>query len=127
MEGSAVLGVVGGTVDEPRLAYLEALQPITNELLALSGPVKPTEVFRFAAPCAGRGCKHFDGQNCQLATRVTRSLPQVVERLPRCDLRPRCRWWKQEGKAACMRCPQIVTESYHLPEDYRSIADEDVG
>jgi len=23
-------------------------------------------VFRFAAPCAGNACKHFDGQDCGL-------------------------------------------------------------
>jgi len=76
MAGSVVLGVVGGTVDEPRVAYLAEPPPVTDELLALSGPVKPTEIFRFAAPCTGNACQHFDGSNCRLATRI----PRVVQR-----------------------------------------------
>lgn len=113
MEGSVVFGVVGGTAREPRLKYLSEPQPVTDELLELSKPVKPTEVFRFAAPCAGSGCKHFDGADCRLAKRTVDMQPAVVDKLPACRLRPRCRWWQQEGKSACMRCPMVVTEVRH--------------
>lgn len=123
MAGSVVFGVVSGTVEEPQLAYLTEPQPVSDELLALAGPVKPTEVFRFAAPCAGHACQHFDGANCLLATRIVQLLPTAVERLPPCRLRPRCRWWQQEGKAACMRCPQVVTENYKPSEKARQAAD----
>src|SRR4028118_563104 len=67
---SAVFGVVTGTMEEPRVTYLNQRQPVTDELMALSGSVTPTEVFRIAAPCAKTGCQHFDGANCGLATRV---------------------------------------------------------
>jgi len=50
---SFVFGVVNGTADEPRLRHLTEPQPVTLELLELAAPVRPTEVFRFAAPCAG--------------------------------------------------------------------------
>lgn len=122
-EGSVVFGVVGGTVDAPRVAHLAAPQPVTNEVLALAHPVKPTEVFRVAAPCAGTVCKHFDGTDCRLAKRIIHMLPPVVEVLPPCRIRPTCRWWQQEGKAACLRCPQIVTETYHPTEQVRRAAD----
>jgi len=122
MVGSVVLGVVGGTVNEPRVAYLSEPLPVTDELLALSSPVKPTEIFRFAAPCEGNACQHFDGSNCRLATRIVQLLPAVVEVLPPCRLRPNCRWWQQEGKAACVRCPQIVTQIYHPSEQQRQAA-----
>jgi hypothetical protein len=36
----------------------------------------------------------------------------VVDALPACAIRPACRWWQQEGKAACQRCPQVVTQAY---------------
>jgi len=123
MQGSVVLGVVGGTAEEPRLAYLKEPQPITEDLLALSAPVKPTEVFRFAAPCAGGGCLHFDGTSCRLATKTVQLLPAAVNRLPRCRLRPRCRWWRQEGRDACLRCPVVVTENYLPSEQQRQAAD----
>jgi len=123
MEGSVLFGVVGGTAEEPRLAYLTEPHPVTDELLALSGPVTPTEVFRFAAPCAENACQHFDGSTCRLAARTARLLPPVVEVLPPCRLRPTCRWWRQEGRAACVRCPQIVTDNYHPSADIERAAD----
>lgn len=123
MEGSVVFGVVGGTVEEPRLAHLVEPQPLTDELLALSGSVTPTEIFRFAAPCAGSACQHFDGSNCRLTTKIVQLLPEVAAGLPTCRLRPNCRWWQQEGKPACMRCPQIVSETYYPSEQLHQAAD----
>jgi hypothetical protein len=116
MADSVVFGLIGGTDEEPRLGYLVELRTVTDELLALTAPVKPTEVFRFAAPCAGNSCQHFDGSDCRLAKRIVQLLPAAEEMLPPCRLRPSCRWWQQEGKAACIRCPQIVTETYHPSE-----------
>jgi hypothetical protein len=123
MAGVIIFGIVVGTISEPRVAYLAEPQPVNDRVLALAGPVKPTEVFRLAAPCAGNGCQHFDGGQCRLAMRTATVLPVVAEKLPPCLIRPHCRWWEQEGKAACVRCPQVVTESYHLPEQFRRAAD----
>lgn len=123
MAGSVAFGVIEGTVQEPRLVHLTRALPVTDELLALSGPVAPTEVFRFAAPCAGDSCQHFDGKDCRLVTRIVQILPAATSDLPPCSLRPSCRWWQQEGKAACMRCPQIVTETYGPSEDFIRAAD----
>src|SRR5689334_14363132 len=88
MADSVIFGVVGGTSDEPRVGYLAQQQRADRELLALAAPLKPTEVFRTAAPCAERGCKHFDGANCRLAERIVQMLPAVVAGLPSCRLRP---------------------------------------
>lgn len=122
-DGSVVLGVLSGTTENPRLAYLKEPQPVTDELLKLAGPVEPTEVFRFSAPCVGGACKHFDGADCRLARRTVQMLPAVVERPPPCRLRPRCRWWRQEGKEACARCPVIVTTISNPTDDQRLWAD----
>ena len=116
MPHSAVFGVVLGSVEQPRVAYLDQPQPVTPELLALAGPVSPTEVFRFAAPCAGAACQHFDGTNCRLVTRIVERLPAAADRLPECAIRDACRWWHQEGREACLRCPLIATESQGLAE-----------
>jgi hypothetical protein len=117
-QGSQLIGVVGGTAQTPEVAYLPEPQPITEELLALAQPVKPTEVFRFAAPCACSGCGHYAAEQakCKLAEKVVRWAPVVVDKLPACSIRASCRWWQQEGKAACMRCPQVVTESFKSSE-----------
>lgn len=120
--GSMLFGIVGGTAAEPRLMHLAKPQPVSDEILALAGPVKPTEVFRFAAPCAGSACAHFESGRCRLAQQILDGLPAVVEQLPRCVLRPNCRWYQQEGREACLRCPQIVTEPYNATSELIQIA-----
>jgi hypothetical protein len=119
---SFVFGAIGGTVQEPRVTYLKQPLPITDDLIALSAPVTPTEVFRTAAPCMAKGCQHFDGTNCRLAMRIVEQLPPVAEELPPCSIRRDCRWWQQEGKAACMRCPQVITDNYNPSEQMRQAA-----
>lgn len=109
MPNGRLFGVVGGTVEEPRLQYLDRAAPVTREVLAMAGPVKPTEVFRMAAPCVESKCCHFDGHDCRLVTRIVQILPAVAESLPVCAIRRDCRWFEQEGKPACLRCPQVVT------------------
>jgi len=122
MEGSIILGVVGGSTEEPRLGYLSQPQPVTKKALLLAEGVKPTEIFRFAAPCAGTACVHFDGKDCRLASRIVKLVPTAVDEIPHCYMRPECRWWQQEGKAACLRCPVVVTENYQPSEELRSAA-----
>lgn len=109
MEDSRVLGVVGGTPEAPEVAYLNDFLPVTEEVLAMAGTVKPTQILRFAAPCQEKKCCHFDGKNCQLVTRIVQILPAVTDGLPACLIRASCRWFQQEGRDACYRCPQVVT------------------
>jgi len=119
---AVVFGVVGGTVAAPQVGYLTEPVPVSEDVLALSGSVEPTEVFRMASTCADRGCKHFDGSHCRLAMRIVEQLPPVVEALPACQIRPHCRWWQQEGKAACQRCPQVVTDNNYAFDRLRQVA-----
>lgn len=79
---SVIFGIAAGTVEEPRVAYLPEIQPVTAEILALAQPVTPTEVFRFAASCAEKECVHFDGKDCRLARRVAQGLAEVTDILP---------------------------------------------
>lgn len=123
MEGAFVFGVLGGTMEERRVGYLPQRVPLTEEVAALAGPVRPTEVFRIAAPCAGSGCLHFDGHDCRLATKLVQLMPSVSTALPACTVRPDCRWWKQEGKAACMVCPAIRTTAYAMSDEQRLASD----
>lgn len=127
-DGARLFAVVGGTPDRPETAYLDQAQPVTPELLELAGPVAPAEVFRFAAPCAGAACGHYDtGEHtCRLVAKTVRLAPVVFEKLPRCAIRPSCRWWQQEGVAACRRCPQVVTVNYAPSDAMRQAADPTV-
>ncbi len=121
-----VFGIVGGTATAPRIAYLKQPLPVTNELMAKAGSVTPAEIFRTAASCVESGCQHFDGKDCRLSMRIVEKLPVVVEELPPCSIRRNCRWWQQEGKAACMRCPQIVTDNYSSSEQLRQAAEPSI-
>ena len=117
-----VLGVVSRDADEPRLAYLDEPVAVTPEIVALAAPVAVSQVFRLSARCEEARCTHFDGTRCQLAVRIAQLLPEVVDSLPACSIRPECRWFRQEGRAACLRCPQIVTGNCEADERLRQVA-----
>jgi hypothetical protein len=119
---ASLIGVVVGGVDAPRLSYLRQPLPVLPEILALAQPADPREVYRAAAPCAETACQHFREGECTLAARVTEMLPAVVDTLPACSIRRDCRWFRQEGRAACERCPQIVTLLYQASAAQRAAA-----
>lgn len=122
MAGSRVLGVVSGSADAPRVAYLAEPVAVSPGLLGMAGSMPPTEVFRFSAYCEENKCTHFDGRDCQLATRIVQILPAVVDTLPACLIRAECRWYLQEGRPACFRCPQVVTQDAAPGDDMRTAA-----
>jgi hypothetical protein len=112
MPGAQLFGIVGGTEVEPRVEWLEKTVPVTPELLAKAAPVEPQRIFRVAVACQESRCVHFDGTDCKLAQRIVNLVPAATDRLPPCAIRASCRWFGQEGRAACLRCPVIVTHSY---------------
>jgi len=109
MEGARIIGVLSGEPDAPQVAYLERGVEVDLSVTDQLGELAPSEVFRFAAKCETSRCCHFDGSRCALAGRIVNQLPEVVDLLPRCQIRPTCRWFAEQGGAACRRCPQIVT------------------
>ena len=109
MKGAVVFAIIQGTTQEPRAAYLDRMVPLTPEVGVLASPLNEAEVFRMSAPCAANGCCHFGEGRCSLAGRLVQLVSPVVTAAPPCMLRPNCMWWLQEGVAACLRCPQVVT------------------
>lgn len=109
MEGARIIGVLSGEPNAPQVAYLERGVEIDLSVTTQLGELAATEVFRIAAKCETSRCCHFDGSRCALAGRIVNQLPEVVDMLPRCQIRPTCRWFAEQGGAACRRCPQIVT------------------
>jgi|tagenome__1003787_1003787.scaffolds.fasta_scaffold20825334_4 hypothetical protein len=106
--GAKVFGVqVKTSSGDTTVGYLPEAYPVTDQLLALAGPAAPTEALRIAAPCIK--CEHHDGNGCRLAGRVATMLDPAVGTLPRCAIRSNCLWFRQEGREACLRCPQIIS------------------
>lgn len=109
MADARVLGVIGGTTVQPEVAYLAPGTAVDLPSADQLGPLDVTHVFRFAAKCEEHRCAHFAMGRCSLAARIVEQLPEVVELLPRCQIRTTCRWFAEHGAAACRRCPQVVT------------------
>lgn len=126
LPGAQVFAVVGGTLAQPTLHYLDEAVPVTPDIWAMTAPLNPAEVLRIAGPCAmSTACGHFDDarSQCRLARRTVRLAPVVVSKPPRCAIRSSCMWWAQEGVSACLRCPQVVTNDAAADARVASTAD----
>jgi hypothetical protein len=115
MVGARAFALIDHDGESPTTAYLEDTVPITPELLALSAPLLPAQVFRFSAPCLKQQCSHWAGA-CTLVDRIVKLLPVASLVLPPCQIRTSCRWFAQRGREACQRCPQVVTQDTHPSE-----------
>jgi len=109
MQDAHIFGVIAGTPAQPRVAYLKKKAEVTADMLADLGDVDPTRVFRYSARCENGRCAQYEDGRCSLARRIVAHLEPVVADLPSCQIRATCRWFKEEGGEACLRCPQVVT------------------
>jgi hypothetical protein len=106
--GSNLLGVVNAS---GTIGYFSEPVEVTPELLAGAGDFDTLERrFRFSNKCVQSGCKQWTGQECGVikAVLALENIPQNKE-LPDCSIRKTCRWYFQEGGAACNGCRYIVT------------------
>jgi hypothetical protein len=109
-QDAEIFGVVGGSVDAPRVHYLEKPVPVTTELLENLGEARAGEVLRIRGRCAQGGCVHYADHCCTLGRKIAELPHQGPAKLPPCAIRSTCRWFAEQGKSACQRCPSIVTE-----------------
>jgi hypothetical protein len=110
-EDSRLFGVVGPS---GRVGYVIPSLPVTTEFVRHSEAVgSPTKRFRFTAPCIGVSCSQWDGQGCRIgAALAAGSVAAGMDEaeLPDCGIRDSCRWFDQEGAAACAVCPLVTTD-----------------
>ena len=109
MAEASVFGIVNGTPLEPRVSYLDRDAAIDPADYGKLGSLQPGHVFRVSAKCEESRCVHFRNSRCSLAQRLVDRLHPVVDGVPHCRIRPNCRWFAEQGTAACLRCPQVVT------------------
>jgi hypothetical protein len=106
-----LLGIIG---TNGRVGYLTPSTTVDAEFDTMArraGP--PEERFRFASPCVENGCAQWTGTRCGVidaVLAVDELREHAAAELPRCAIRPSCRWFAQSGAAACAVCPLIITE-----------------
>jgi hypothetical protein len=100
-------------------------RPVPFEAVAHLVPdsIPATDMLRLAAPCVEQRCGHFAAGRCTLVARVVAGLPDGEDYFLPCSFRPSCRWWRQEGAAACRRCPQITIDPSRARDLLRRVAD----
>ncbi|MBM0236503.1 hypothetical protein JNW88_03840 [Micromonospora sp. ATA32] len=98
-----------------RVAYVTPQLP-AEVALAAAGTDRPVESqYRLAGPCVTSSCGFWTGEHCGLGERLATSYQEAVgpaeTELPRCAIRRTCRWFAEQGAAACAACSHVVTDS----------------
>lgn len=109
--GASLVGVVG---EDGRVQYLKDRLEIDQHFIDLvSEDGRPEQRFRFANTCVEGGCQQWDGSKCRIVDNVRAILGpgESLKRLPPCSIRPACRWFLQDGPAACSICPLVITDT----------------
>lgn len=103
---SVVLGVRSGV--DGQVTYLADPVPASAVLDQVPTDIEPHRLLRFASHCSA-ACTHHSPDHCTLAERtVATPTPAAPAAAPHCHLRVDCRWWRQTGLAACVRCPALT-------------------
>jgi hypothetical protein len=106
--GNTLYGVVQGE-KVARLGTPIELDAAFVATVSARGP--PEQRFRFAGRCLEGGCAQWQNGGCGVIERVLEARPVEVAGLPRCYLRPSCRWYAQRGAAACAVCDLVITDT----------------
>lgn len=106
---SRLLGIVGPS---GRVVYTPGGPRLTETLRdGLDADGRLEARYRFSGACVESGCAFWQGGECAAVIAAHREYDAVADGgpLPECGIRDSCRWWAQEGPAACGVCPFVVT------------------
>ncbi|GGM21537.1 hypothetical protein GCM10011608_02740 [Micromonospora sonchi] len=99
-----------------RVAYVTPPMPAEVALAtadAASGPVESR--YRLAGPCVTSRCGFWTGDHCGLGERLVASYAETTgepkTNLPHCAIRRSCRWYAEQGPAACTPCSHVTTDA----------------
>ena len=109
-EGATLLGVVQ---PDGSVAHLPQPLVVDSRFVELASRGRaPEKRFRFGNSCKESGCRQWRDGRCGVVDDVVSRLHALAEpgRLPRCSLRPQCRWFRQSGAEACAVCRFVVTD-----------------
>ena len=105
--------LLGRFTEEGSLAFAAKPLPVTASFLAAAEATGDIgKRFRFASRCTQSACSRWQNGKCSVGMAAARvAEQQKLEKppdLPACVIRPQCRWFAQEGAAACRICPHVV-------------------
>lgn len=96
------------------VAYVTPEVPVASVRESLDESQGPLERrYRFAGPCVTDSCGFWTGDHCGLGAKLVESYQDTGEPqldLPKCAIRRTCRWFAEQGPAACSPCSYVVTE-----------------
>lgn len=79
----------------------------------------PEKRFRFSSACRQGACVQWKENRCSVIDQVMaeQAPDSSAGALPRCLIRPQCRWHLQSGDSACFACTSVVTDLHEeMPE-----------
>jgi hypothetical protein len=111
--------VLGVAMTTGEIAYASPRVTASPDLLAaLSAGLASLESrYRLAGPCAEARCGFWSGTGCSLGEELARSFaishrsPDAADVMPKCSIRAECRWFAEQGRAACHACPHVITDT----------------
>lgn len=109
-EGALLLGRF---TEDGSLAFAAKPLPATETFLATASEAGDIgKRFRFAARCMQSACSRWQDGKCAVGLAAARAADahptEMPQTLPACVIRSQCRWFAQEGAAACRICPHVV-------------------
>lgn len=111
--GTVFLGMI---TPARKVAYVTPEVPLDSvrDTLGEADDAGPLESrFRFAGPCVTSKCGFWTGDHCGLGAKLASSYQDAGGEeadLPKCAIRRTCRWFAEQGPAACSPCSYVVTE-----------------
>lgn len=104
-----LLGVFATTDDDDRVTWLPEPVPVDDAARGWLADQGGETRFRFAAPCVTSRCTRWSGR-CEVGAGLAAlAADRRPASLPACGVRDRCRWWAEQGAAACVLCPLVRT------------------
>lgn len=106
-----LLGVVG---PDGRVHYVSPALPLDDGFRAKARDLGlPETRFRFTGACVEGACAQWTGSRCGVIDNVVGQADGVEldTELRPCTIRRDCRWFAQQGGAACHVCPLVVTDT----------------
>ena len=112
-EGAILLGIV---MPDGSVAYAkDRIVVDENFVRGTQGGTPAEQRFRFSSPCMKGACNQWTGSRCGVIDEVVEAVGgDVPSSLPHCSIRPQCRWFAQQGAAACGACPLVITDQRPL-------------